>query len=56
MSRTVGLPAAVACCLILENKIALKGVLVPVLKEIYQPVLAELKELEIELKETRKTV
>lgn len=51
MSRTVGLPAAVAVRLILEGKISLKGVQIPVKKEIYQPVLAELKTLGVELKE-----
>ncbi|MBI4224220.1 MAG: saccharopine dehydrogenase NADP-binding domain-containing protein [Deltaproteobacteria bacterium] len=47
MSRTVGLPAAVAARLILEGKISLKGVQIPVCREIYEPVLAELKELGI---------
>lgn len=42
MSITVGVPAAIATKLILTNKINLKGVQVPIVKEIYQPVLEEL--------------
>ncbi|HHF42197.1 MAG: saccharopine dehydrogenase [Candidatus Aminicenantes bacterium] len=45
MSRLVGLPAAVATRLILEGKIKLSGVRIPVEEEIYQPVLAELARL-----------
>ncbi|MEA3239758.1 MAG: saccharopine dehydrogenase C-terminal domain-containing protein, partial [Candidatus Bipolaricaulota bacterium] len=40
MSRTVGLPAAIATRLILEGKINLTGVQVPVMPQIYEPVLA----------------
>ena len=43
MSRTVSLPAAIAARLILEGKIALTGVQIPVVPEIYEPVLAELE-------------
>jgi len=42
MSRTVGLPAAIATRLILEGGITRKGVAVPVTADIYEPVLAEL--------------
>lgn len=42
MSITVGVPAAIATKLILTNKINLKGVQVPIVKEIYEPVLEEL--------------
>ena len=44
MSRAVGLPAAIASRLILEGTIRSKGVLKPITKEIYKPVLAELAE------------
>lgn len=44
MSRAVGLPAAIASRLILEGTIRSKGVLKPITKEIYLPVLAELAE------------
>lgn len=48
MSRTVGLPAAIAVKLILEGKIQEKGVKIPVDPEIYLPVLEELKNQNIE--------
>ncbi|TND07410.1 MAG: saccharopine dehydrogenase (NADP+, L-glutamate forming), partial [Bacteroidetes bacterium] len=43
MAKTVGLPAAIAVKMILEDKIKLRGVQVPVMKEIYEPVLKELE-------------
>ena len=52
MSRTVGLPAAIAVRRILDGEISgLSGVHVPVIPEIYEPVLAELARLGIECKE-----
>ncbi len=42
MSKTVGLPLAIAAKLILKKKIQLSGVHVPIKKEIYDPVLGEL--------------
>jgi saccharopine dehydrogenase (NADP+, L-glutamate forming) len=51
IARTVALPAAIAVRLILENKIGLAGVHRPVLPQIYNPVLDELKSLGIEMKE-----
>ncbi len=51
IARTVALPAAIAVRMILENKITVKGVLRPVLPEIYNPILDELKSLGIEMKE-----
>ncbi|HID89527.1 MAG TPA: saccharopine dehydrogenase, partial [Anaerolineae bacterium] len=51
MARTVGLPAAIASRLILEGKIQLTGVHIPVLPEIYEPVLDELADLGIAVKE-----
>ncbi len=47
MSRTVGLPAAIAARLILEGKINLTGVQVPVVPQIYVPVLDELEKMGI---------
>jgi saccharopine dehydrogenase (NADP+, L-glutamate forming) len=52
MNRTVGLPAAVGVRLILEGKIASRGVLVPVIPEIYEPALVELQRLGIHFTET----
>jgi saccharopine dehydrogenase-like NADP-dependent oxidoreductase len=52
MSRTVGLPAAIAVRMILHGELSgLTGVHVPVIPEIYLPVLAELAELGIGLSE-----
>ncbi|MFC1782259.1 saccharopine dehydrogenase C-terminal domain-containing protein [Planctomycetota bacterium] len=53
MARTVSLPAAIATRLILEGKINLTGVHIPVLPEIYEPVLAELETMNIKLTERK---
>jgi saccharopine dehydrogenase (NADP+, L-glutamate forming)/spermidine synthase len=53
MSRTVGLPPAIGTRLILEGKIKETGVHIPVRPEIYLPILAELKNLNIIFKEKR---
>jgi saccharopine dehydrogenase (NADP+, L-glutamate forming) len=53
MARTVSLPAAIGTRMILEGKIGLKGVLAPVVPEIYEPVLAELEQMSIVFKEAR---
>ncbi len=47
MARTVSLPAAIAARLILEGEIALTGVHIPVVPEIYEPALRELERLHI---------
>ncbi len=51
ISRTVSLPASIAIKLILEGRIKATGVHRPVLPEIYNPVIDELKTLGIEMKE-----
>ena len=51
MSRTVGLPAAIATRLILEGKISMTGVQVPVTPQIYEPVLDELESMGIRFSE-----
>lgn len=43
MSKTVGLPVGIATKLILQGKIKVTGVKIPVYKEIYEPVLKELE-------------
>jgi saccharopine dehydrogenase-like NADP-dependent oxidoreductase len=53
MAKTVGLPLGIAAVLILENKIAIKGLHIPIIKEIYEPVLAELKKEGIAFEETK---
>lgn len=49
MAKTVGLPLAIAAKLLLQGKIKSRGVVIPVVKEIYEPVLAELAEFGIRL-------
>jgi saccharopine dehydrogenase-like NADP-dependent oxidoreductase len=51
IARMVALPAAIAVKMILENKIEVTGVYRPVVPQIYNPVLDELKSLGIEMKE-----
>ncbi len=43
MAKTVGLPLGIAVTLILENKINVTGLHIPVIQEIYTPVLNELE-------------
>ncbi len=47
IAQTVSLPAAIGVRMILEGKIAKRGVMIPVHKEIYEPVLQELEEMGI---------
>ena len=47
MARTVGLPLGIAAKLVLEGKLSLMGLHIPILPEIYNPVLQELDELGI---------
>ena len=53
MARTVGLPAAISTRLILEEEIKMTGVHIPVISEIYAPILKELKEMGIIFKERK---
>ncbi|MBN1861709.1 MAG: saccharopine dehydrogenase NADP-binding domain-containing protein [Candidatus Thermoplasmatota archaeon] len=52
VARTVALPAAIAVKLILNKQIDLTGVHIPVIPEIYNPILDELEELGIIFKES----
>jgi saccharopine dehydrogenase (NADP+, L-glutamate forming) len=47
MARTVGFPAAIGARMILEDEIGLTGVHIPVLPEIYKPILRDLEQLGI---------
>lgn len=49
VARTVALPAAVAVDLILQGRIQLSGVYRPVVKEIYDPVMDALEEMNIKM-------
>ncbi|HOX44043.1 MAG TPA: saccharopine dehydrogenase C-terminal domain-containing protein [Myxococcota bacterium] len=52
MARAVSLPAAIGVRMALEGKIRLRGVQIPVVPELYLPILAELARLGIALEET----
>jgi len=52
MAKTVGLPLAITSKLILNGDIKARGVVVPVTKEIYEPVLKELEKNKIVFTET----
>jgi saccharopine dehydrogenase (NADP+, L-glutamate forming) len=56
MARTVGLPPAIGTKLILDGKIKEIGVHIPVLPQIYGPILEELKQLDISFKEKREWI
>ena len=47
MSITVGTPLAIAVKMILTGKISITGVHMPIIKEIYQPILKELEDFKI---------
>ncbi len=49
IARTVALPAAIAVEMILNNEIKVKGVHIPVIPEIYNPVLDNLEKLNIKM-------
>ncbi|WP_289645121.1 saccharopine dehydrogenase family protein [Maribacter aestuarii] len=51
MAKTVGLPVAIATLLILNRKITTPGVQIPITREVYEPILKELKAYGIIFKE-----
>lgn len=51
MAKTVGLPVAIATLAILNGKITTPGVQIPITKEVYAPLLAELETYGIVFKE-----
>lgn len=52
MSKTVGLPVAIATLQILNGKITTPGVQLPINKEVYTPILKELEDYGVIFKET----
>ena len=52
MAKTVGLPLGIATKLILNDQIKLSGVHIPVIKEIYEPLMEELKKFGISFLES----
>lgn len=55
MAKTVGLPLAIAVDLFLKKEIRLTGLHVPVLPEIYKPILSELEKVGIRFEEQIQT-
>jgi saccharopine dehydrogenase (NADP+, L-glutamate forming) len=51
MAKTVGLPLGIAAKRLLQSKIAARGVIIPTIREIYDPVMAELEQFDIRLTE-----
>jgi saccharopine dehydrogenase (NADP+, L-glutamate forming) len=51
MAQTVGLPLAIATKLLMEGKLAIRGVAIPIVKEIYEPVVQELYSMGITMHE-----
>ena len=56
MSKLVGLPMGIFVRLVMEGKINSKGVNIPVMPEVYNPVLTELKEYGVEFLEEEKVI
>jgi len=52
MAKTVGLPLGIAAKLILQDKIQVRGLQIPIIPEIYEPVLDELKTEQIIFEES----
>lgn len=51
MAQTVGLPMAIVVKLLLKGQLKSRGVLIPTVKEIYEPVLNELERLGVKFEE-----
>ncbi len=56
MAKTVGLPLAICCKLMLEKSIKRTGVLSPVSKDIYEPILNELSTFGVHFKDVVKAL
>lgn len=56
MSKTVGLPLGIAAKLVIQNKIKSRGVCLPTIKEIYEPILIELEKKGIRFKTTTQKI
>ena len=54
MARLVGLPLGIFVRLVMEGKIQSMGVNIPVMAEVYEPVLAELKEYGVVFEDRKK--
>jgi saccharopine dehydrogenase-like NADP-dependent oxidoreductase len=50
MAKTVGMPVAISALMVFKNELNLTGVHLPILKEIYEPILEKLKDFDVEFK------
>lgn len=55
MAKTVGLPVAMAALRILNGQIKTYGVQIPIMKEVYQPILKEMESYGIRFRESETT-
>lgn len=51
MAKTVGLPIAIACKMLIEGNIIERGVVLPISADLFLPILAELKDFGVEFTE-----
>ena len=56
MAKTVGLPLAIAASLFMQDKLQIGGLHIPVIKEIYEPVMTSLKRKGISFTETHRII
>ncbi len=56
MAKTVGLPLGIGAKLLLNNQLPLKGVQIPVVRSVYEPVLAELSAMGISFREKERLI
>jgi saccharopine dehydrogenase (NADP+, L-glutamate forming) len=51
MAKLVGLPLAICTKLLLQNRISIRGVCIPIHPEVYDPVLSELSQIGVRFTE-----
>lgn len=56
MGRLVGVPLAIMTKLLLTNKIDLKGIKIPIYKQVYEPAIKELADYGVSFTETIETI
>ena len=56
MARSVSLPVAIATRLILEGRITIRGSVLPIYPEIYNPILEELDEFGIKFSHQKRVI
>jgi len=56
MARLVGIPMGIFVKLVMQGKITTTGVNIPVMKQVYDPVLEELEEYGVAFIENEETI